>query len=159
MFYMKTMIRLSTLAALFLLPTLAFSQKDSVKLICPLNDATVVPPPTNQMHWDQPDLCVVLVSLPDSVVKAVGAGRITNTEFTDEAGNGIVLFSRINGKDYYFWYTGLTKLLVRRNDAVKAGQAIGYVSPGQRIELTMYQFETPVDPMQYLSCPRVLRGF
>jgi hypothetical protein len=156
---MKTLVKLSIFIAIAMNPIFLHAQKDSLKLICPLNDATVVPPPHNQMHWDETDLCVVLVSIPDSVVKAVGAGRITNTEFTDEGANGVVLFTRQNGKDYYFWYTGMNKLLVKRNDVVKAGQPLGYVTPGDRIELTMYEFETPVDPLQHLSCPRVLRGF
>jgi len=142
------------------LPVTLLAQSDSLRLICPLNDATVVPPPKNQIHYDEQDLCIVLVSFPDSVVKAIGTGRITNVEYTEESGNGVVLFSRINGKEYYFWYTGMNKVLVRRNDAVKIGQPIGYVSPGERIELTMYEFETPIDPLKHLSCKQVLkRGF
>jgi hypothetical protein len=133
--------------------------QDSLRLICPLNDAIVVPPAKNTIHYDEPDLCIVLTSIPDTIVKAIGNGRITNTEFTEESGNGVVLFSRINGKDYYFWYTGMNKLLVKRNDVIKVGQALGYISPGSRIELIMYEFETQIDPLKHLACKRVLRGF
>src|SRR5689334_18728719 len=102
---MKNVIK-SCLLIMAFSPFHLFAQNDSLRLICPLNDATVVPPPKNQIHYDEQDLCIVLVSFPDSVVKAIGAGRITNVEYTEESGNGVVLFSRIKGKDYYFWYTG-----------------------------------------------------
>ena len=156
---MKTLVKLCLFAITCTFATTAIAQTDSLKLICPLDGAIIVPPPKNTMKYDIEDLCIVLISRPDSVVKAIGGGRITNTEFTEEGANGIVLFSRINGKDYYFWYTGLNKLLVKRNQTVKVGQALGYVSPGEKIELVMYEFETQIDPLKHLSCKGVLRGF
>jgi hypothetical protein len=154
---MKNIVKACLMATIGCLPVQLFAQKDSIKLICPLNDAIVVPPPKNQVKFDEPDLCIVLMSIPDSVVKSVGTGRITNTENTEETGYGVVLFSKINGKEFYFWYTGMTKLLVRRNDVVKVGQALGYISPGNKIELTMYEFETPIDPVKYLDCKGVIK--
>ena len=149
-------IKFFLLSAL-LLPAGLMAQKDSIRLICPLNEATIVPPPKNALRLDQPDLCIVLLSIPDTVVKAVANGRITNVEFDDETRNGIVLFARLNGKDFYFWYTGMNKVAVHKNDIVKTGQAIGYISSGDKIELNMYQFETPVDPVKYLDCREVLK--
>jgi Peptidase family M23 len=145
------------LGGLFFLPAPVFSQKESMRLMCPLNEATVVPPPKNVIHYDQPDLCVVLQSIPDTVVKSVGTGRVTNTEYTEESKNGVVLFVKMNGKDYYFWYTGLDKLLVHRNEVVKIGQPLGYLKNGGRIELLMFEFETPVDPVKYLDCKEILK--
>lgn len=140
---------------LFLLagwPLVLSAQTDSFKLQCPLNKATIVPPPKNMIHYDEPDLCVVLVSIPDTAVKSVWSGKITNTEYTDESKNGVVLYTKINGKDYYFWYTGLSRVIVRRNEIVKPGQVLGYIQPGAQIEMLMYQFETPVDISKYLDC-------
>ena len=156
---MKSVVKACLVSLLFYWPANAHSQNDNFRLICPLNDAIVVPPPKNALQLDEPDLCIVLTSIPDTIVKSVGTGRVTNTEFTEENGNGVVLFSKINGKEYYFWYTGLNKLLVRRNDVVKVGQPLGYITPGSKIELTMYQFETPVDPLKHLDCKGILRGF
>lgn len=153
---MKRLLKACLLVA-FLQPFNLMAQKDSIRLLCPLNEAVVVPPPKNVIHYDEPDLCVVLQSIPDTVVKSVGTGRVTNTEVTDESKGGVVLFVKINGKDYYFWYTGMNKVLVRRNEVVKIGQPLGYVSPGERIELLMYEFETPVDPTKYLDCKGVLK--
>ena len=151
-------VKVSLLMAFFWAGT-ATAQQNTFPLVCPLNEATVVPPPKNAVQLDEPDLCIVLTSIPDTVVKAMGIGRITNTEDTEESGLGVVLFAKVNGKDYYFWYTGLNKLLVRRNDVVKPGQPIGYITPGSKIELTMYEFETPVDPLKYLDCKGVIKGF
>lgn len=154
---MKRLVKYCLLFVLLYTTDSLFAQKDSIKLVCPLNEAVVVPPPKNVIHYDEDELCVVLQSIPDTVVKSVGLGRVTNTEFTDESKNGVVLFVKINGKDYYIWYTGLTKLLVKRNDVVKAGQPLGYVSSGEKIELIMYEFETPVDPIKFLDCKGVLK--
>jgi hypothetical protein len=50
-------------------------------------------------------------------------------------------------------------VIVKRNESVKAGQAIGYIAPGEKIEMLMYQFETQLDPSKYLDCNRVLKAF
>ena len=152
---MKRLVKLCLLAVL-LQPASLMAQ--NIRLMCPLNDAIIVPPPKNVIHYDEPDLCIVLQSVPDSIVKSVGTGRVTNTEFTDESKGGVVLFVKLNGKDYYFWYIGMNKLLVKRNDVVKLGQPLGYISPGERVELMMYEFETPVDPINYLDCKNVLKS-
>jgi len=155
---MKRLVKYCLLIVLLYVPGIdLLAQKDSIKLVCPLNEAIVVPPPKNVIRYDEEDLCIVLQSIPDTVVKSVGLGRVTNTEFTEESKNGVVVFVKLNGKDYYIWYTGLTKLLVRRNDVVKPGQPLGYVSSGERIELIMYEFETPVDPIKFLDCKGVLK--
>ena len=142
---------------LLLLSPSSSAQPDSFRLICPLEEAVVVPPPKKSLKYEEPDLCIVLTSLPDTLVKSVGSGRITNTEQTEEGGYGAVLFAKINGKEYYFWYSGMARLLVRRNDVVKIGQPLGVIPPGGRIELNMYQFETPIDPTRYLDCKGILR--
>ena len=143
----------------FLPEMIIAQQKDSIKLICPLQEATIVPPSKSEIHYDETDLCVVIVSRPDTTVRAMGIGRITNVEYTEESGYGLVMFSRIKGKDYYFWFAGMKKLAVKRNDVVKIGQPLGFINPGDKIDLTMYEFETPVDPTLFLDCPILKRGF
>ena len=147
-----------TLTAL-LFSSAVFSQ-DSIRLSCPLNDAVVVPPPKNQLQYDQPDLCIVLVSIPDTVVKAVTAGRITNVSPSpdDEGKWDVVMFRKYNNKEYYFWYVGLEKSIVKRLDTVKEGQPLGIISSGQKIEMLMFDFETPEDPLKHMDCKVVLKG-
>lgn len=155
---MKRTVKLCLLV--FFLHPIGLLGQDSIRLLCPLNDAVVVPPPKNVIHFDEPDLCIVLVSIPDTIVKAVYSGRVTNVvQSEEEEGKWeVVFFCRFKNKEYYFWYSGLSKLIVRKNDALKPGQALGYVKPGEKIELLMYDFETPVDPLNYLDCKGVLKS-
>jgi hypothetical protein len=155
---MKQGLRFAGIILVLLSPVLLQAQADSIRLACPLEDAIVVPPPKNAIRYDPPDLCIVLMSKPDTVVKSVINARVTNTEIDEEGKHGVVMFAKIKGKDYYFWYTGMTRTAVRRNDNVKLGQAIGYIAPGDKIEMLMFQFETPVDPTKYLDCKGVLKS-
>jgi hypothetical protein len=150
---MKRLVKLSLLIGLFYSPANVFAQKDSVWLQCPLNDATVVPPPKNVIHYDEPDLCIVLVSVPDTVVKACYNGRVTNVQQTDDGKWDVVFYY----KDFYFWYSGLAKVNVRRNDNLKTGQPVGFIASGQKMEMLMFNFETPIDPIRYLDCKGVLK--
>lgn len=137
----------------FLLPVTLLAQKDSIWLQCPLEEAMVVPPPKNIMRFDEPDLCIVLVSIPDTTVKACITGRVTNVVQNDDGKWDVVFYYR----DYYFWYSGLSKAIVRRNENVKTGQTIGYINTGGKLEFLMYNFETPMDPVKYLDCKKVLK--
>jgi hypothetical protein len=141
------------LVIFFLLPATLQAQKDSIWLKCPLEEAIVVPPPKNIMRFDEPDLCIVLVSVPDTTVKACITGRVSNVVQNDDGKWDVVFYYR----DYYFWYSGLSKAIVRRNDNVKTGQSLGYIEPGGKLEFLMYNFETPMDPVRYLDCKKVLK--
>ena len=154
---MKTLLRLMGLI-LILIPATLPAQSDSIRLACPLDEAVVVPPPKNAIHYDPPDLCVVLMSKPDTTVKAVINARVTNVEVDEEGKYGVVLFAKLRGKDYYFWYTGLSRAVVSRNSMVKVGQPLGFVCSGEKIEMLMFQFETPVDPSKYLDCREILKA-
>ena len=53
---MKINLRLF-LSLLIIIPACSWSQVDStIRLACPLEDAIVVPPPKNAIHYDPPDL-------------------------------------------------------------------------------------------------------
>jgi hypothetical protein len=145
---------------ILLLPIGVYAQTDSLRLMCPLDEAVVVPPSKNAIRYDPPDLCIVLMSKPDSIVKACIESRVTNVEQNEEGTWDIVLFyrNRRTNKDYYFWYTGLTRSIVRRNEILKMGQALGHISPGGKMEMLMYEFETQLDPSKYLDCKTVLKS-
>ncbi|OSZ77447.1 hypothetical protein CAP36_13760 [Chitinophagaceae bacterium IBVUCB2] len=145
-----------------MLPSALVAQTDSIRIICPLNEAVVVPPPTNVIRYDIEDLCIVLTSIPDSVVKACTNARVTNVVQNPDDNNKweVVIFCKYKDKEYYFWYTGLESVVVRRHESLKQGQSLGTIKPGGRIEFLMYDFETQVDPTKYLDCKGVLkRGF
>jgi hypothetical protein len=137
------------LVALFCLPFSMLAQKkDTLKLSCPLNDASEPPPEKQPYSLGIPDVKIILTSPTDTTVKAVIAGTITNV-MQDEEGKWQIIFYN---KDYYFWYSGISRSAVRKGQKLQNGQAIGYIQPGQKIELKVYDFETPLDPKKYLDC-------
>ena len=74
-------------------PFCSFAQKDSIHLLCPLNEATIVPPPKTQVNQEAPDYCVAVGSRSDTSVKAVTNGKITSVEENpDEKGKWDVVF-------------------------------------------------------------------
>ena len=123
-------------------------KKDSLQLSCPLNDAVepAAEKPPYSLGVPQPKL--ILTSPSDTTVKACTSGTVTNV-MRDEDGKWEVMF---NNKDYYFWYSGLSKTNVRKGQKLQNGQGIGIIKPGDKIELMVYDFETPVDPKKYLNC-------
>lgn len=128
--------------------------KDSLHLVCPLEEAVIVTASKDLIHYDVTDFCIVLVSISDTAVKAVTNGKITNVARSDEEEGkwDVVFVAKFKNKEYYFWYSGITRIVVKKNDVIKEGQPIGYIKPGEKIELLMYDFETPVDPAKYLDC-------
>lgn len=155
---MQHLVKVALVMAI-LFPSALVAQSDSIRILCPLNEAVVVPPPKNAMKYDIEDLCIVLTSIPDSVVKACATARVTNVVQNPDDHNKweVVIFTKHKGKEYYFWYTGLESVFVRRNESIKQGQALGNIKPGGKIEFLMYDFETQVDPTKHLDCKGVLK--
>lgn len=124
-----------------------FAQKDTIRLKCPLTEPHVIQQDTTKFHYDKQDMKIVLIS-KDTLVRAVYSGRVSNVQ---RNGNGLwdVVFYF---KDYYFWYSGLHRVYVRRNDSIKAGQPVGYLLPGSEMELMVYKFETQIDLSKLLEC-------
>jgi hypothetical protein len=138
--------------AFFCLPLSVLAQKkDTLKLSCPLYDAVEPPPEKQPYSLGIPDIKIILTSATDTTVKAVIAGTITNV-MRDEEGKWQIIFYN---KDYYFWYSGISRSAVRKGQKLQNGEAIGYIQPGQKIELKVYDFETPLDPKKYLDCGNV----
>jgi len=149
---MSLLLRLSLIVTMTCLSSGLFAQKDSIWLKCPLDEATIIPPPKNIIHYEEPDLCIVLISVPDTTAKACHNGKVTNIQQTEDGKWDVVFYY----KDYYFWYSGLEKVIVKRNDNLLAGQPVGYLTPGDKMEMLMFNFETPVDPTRYLNCKKII---
>ena len=155
---MKRLVKAALFLGLFI-PCATDAQiiADSIKLTCPLNDAFVVPPSKNAIQWDPPDLCIVLTSIPDTIVKSCTKATVTNVVQNENDDNKweVVLFCKYKDKEYYFWYTGLEKVIIKRNEILKEGQTVGFIKPSGKMEMLMYDFETPIDPTKFLSCQKV----
>ncbi|HEX4876869.1 MAG TPA: hypothetical protein VFV31_09380 [Chitinophagaceae bacterium] len=150
---MIKLVKYLVIACAICLPASLLAQKDSVWLKCPLDEAIIVPPPKNVIKFDEPDLCIGLVSVPDTIVKACITGRVSNVIQNEDEKWEVVFYYR----DYYFWYSGLTKVIVKKNDNLKLGQPLGFIAPGDKLELSLYKFETPLDPTHYLDCKTVIK--
>jgi murein DD-endopeptidase MepM/ murein hydrolase activator NlpD len=123
-------------------------KKDSLKLACLLDNSIESAPEKPSTNKGPVELKIVLSSATDTVVKACTDARVSNVE-RDEEGKWDVVFFQNN---YFFWLTGLSKALVKKNQKIKTGEPIGYLQPGEKIELLLYDFETPLDPKKYMKC-------
>ena len=143
------MIKTYLFIAICCLPlSLVAQRKDSLKLICPLNEAVEPPAEKQPYSLGVEELKIVLRSPSDTTVKACMNGTITNV-MRDDDGTWMVMF---NNKDYYFLYSGITKTSARKGQRVQTGDSIGYLKAGEKIEFQLYNFETPLDPKKYLNC-------
>src|SRR5689334_22340321 len=88
------------------LPLASMAQKkDSLQLICPLNEAIEPPKEKQPYSLNVEEVKIVLSSATDTTVKACSSGTITNV-MRDDDGTWMVMF---NSRDYYFLYSGITK--------------------------------------------------
>ena len=135
------------LAFLCLPVVLLAQQKDSLRLSCMLNNA-VEHFEKQSSFSGQKELKIVLTSPTDTLVKAP-TDVVISTLQRDEEGRWDVVFYH---KDYWFWLSGISKPTVRKDQKLRTGDPIGVLATGQKIELLIYDFETPVDPAKYMNC-------
>jgi hypothetical protein len=141
------------LLLVFLVPLFSEAQKkttvqkkEPLHALCPLIDAKEV---TEKLPYSLgKEAKIILSSSSDTTVKAGVAGTITNVQ-QDEEKKWIVV---LEYKTYYLWYSGISRLAVRADQKIKAGDPIGYITPGGKIELHVFDFETPVEPKAVLDC-------
>ena len=136
------------LLAFLCLPVHLLAQKkDTLRLTCLLNNA-IEHQEKQAVNTGPKELKLILSSTTDTVVKAC-TDAVISTIQRDEEGKWDVVF---NKKDYWFWLTGVSKVIVKKDQKIKAGDTIGIIQPGEKIELLLYDFETPLDPKKYMNC-------
>jgi len=122
-------------------------KKDTLRLACLLDNATEHQE-KQAINVGQKELKIILSSATDTLVKAC-TDAVISTIQQDEEGKWEIVF---NHKDYWFWLSGLAKPTVRKDQKVKTGDTLGTLLPGQKIELLLFDFETPIDPKKYMNC-------
>ena len=122
--------------------------KDSVILGCLLYNAKEPPAEKPAIDLGTTELKLVLTSNTDTVVKAP-IDAVVSTVQREADGTWEVVFYH---QDYWFWLSGLTTTNTRPKANLKPGQPIGTLAPGRKLELLMFDFETPVDPKNYMRC-------
>ena len=137
------------LAFLFLPFGLPAQKKDTLRLTCLLNDVTVPTPEKQGVDFGVKELKIVLSSSTDTVVKACADAVISTIQSDAEDGTWEIVFFH---RDYWFWLSGLSKVVVRKDQKVKTGDILGYLDREKKIELLLYDFETQIDPKKYMKC-------
>ena len=136
-------------AFLFLPFGLLAQKKDTLQLTCLLNDVTEPAPEKKGVDFGVKELKIVLSSSTDTLVKACTDAVISTIQKDADDGTWEIVFYH---KNYWFWLSGLSKVFVRKDQKVKTGDILGYLDTGKKIELLLYDFETPVDPKKYMKC-------
>ena len=122
-------------------------QKFDKKLLCPFENG-MGREPKEPFTWDPPDKKVIMISKIDTAIRSCIDAKVSSINPTEDGHYEVVIYY----KDYYFWYYGMTKVLVNINQLVKAGQVLGTYKPGQEMEFRMFKDEQPIDSREFLEC-------
>jgi Peptidase family M23 len=143
---MRTAIKSSLFALLILSPFLMQAQAP-IKLVCPFEKGSGREP-KEAYSWEPRDEKVIMISNVDTIVRSSVNGTVSNVNMTEDNRYEIVVYY----KNYYFWYYGVSKALVKVNQNVTAGQSIGTYKLGTELEFRMYKDEQQMDPRNLLEC-------
>lgn len=142
-----------------LLTTAAFAQLkrpappqkkiDTLRLSCPLAKGKILALPKDGYRFKD-DLKAVIKSTTDTLFLAPVDGKIDLITRGDGGKYEIVM----HYFNYNIWITGISEMMVKKNDKMKKGQAIGKIKPGDEVEILLFDDEEPVDPVKYLECSR-----
>jgi hypothetical protein len=144
---MKSTGKALILALFFCTPMMIHAQKEAPRLVCPFANGSGREP-KEAYSWEPRDEKVIMVSNIDTIVRSSVNGTVSNVNVTEDNRYEIVIYY----KNYYFWYYGVAKPLVKKNQNVAAGQAIGTYVLGSELEFRMYKDEEQLDPRNLLEC-------
>lgn len=144
---MRSIIKACLLAVLMYAPVTIFAQGDSIRLACPFEHGSGKEP-KQAYTWEPNDLKLTMISQVDTIVLSCITGVVSNVSPAEDGVYEIV----VHNKNYYFWYFGVAKPLVKKGQQVTARQPIATYKLGSELEFRMFKFETPVDPRNLLEC-------
>lgn len=123
---------------------------DTLRLLCPVPGVMPQSPSVEKGTGYKGDLKVSFKSVNDTLFLAPVDGKIDLITM-GEGGKYEIVMHYYN---YNIWFTGISKLLVKKNDMPKKGQPIGIINPGDEVELLLFDDEEPVDPKKFLDCKK-----
>lgn len=94
------------------------------------------------------DLKLIISSSTDSLVKAPADGVVLSV--LKLPGGLYELVFQVD--DFYFWFSGLQQTDLKGQQNVQAGQALGKLKTGNKLELLLFDEQQPVHPLEYLPC-------
>ncbi len=122
-------------------------EKFDQKLLCPFEHG-MGREPKEAFTWDPPDQKVIMMSKVDTAIRSAIDSKVISINPTEDGRFEMVVYY----KEWYFWYYGMTKVLVNINQTIKAGQVIGTYTFGHELEFRMFRDEAPMDPREFLEC-------
>lgn len=138
---------------LCLIPSLLFSAaalaqtKDSIRLVCPFEHGSGREP-KEAYTWNPPDKKIIMISQVDTILRSSITGKVSNVNPTEDGKYEIVIYF----KDYYFWYYGVSKPLVKKGQSITAGSPVAVYQLGDEVEFRMFLREEAIDPRDLLEC-------
>lgn len=120
---------------------------DTLHLACPVPGGKLQPASKDGYQFKD-DLKAVLKSISDTLFLSPVDGKIDLITMGDGGKYEIVM----HYYNYNIWLTGISKVLVKKNDKMKTGQPVGKINPGDEVEILLFDDEEPVDPRKYLQC-------
>ena len=122
--------------------------KDTLtSLTCPLQNGTMKSP-IQEGYGYKGDLKMIIRSASDTLVLSPVDGKIDLITLGEGGKYEVVM----HHNDYNIWLTGISKVLVQKNELLKKGQALGKLKPGDEIEVMLFNDEEPMDPKKFLDC-------
>ncbi|RYY62740.1 MAG: hypothetical protein EOO05_01735 [Chitinophagaceae bacterium] len=122
--------------------------KDSLVLGCVLRGQVFAPDDDELNVVGEKELKAVMSSETDTTVRAPWDLTVSSVKRLEDGTFEMVA----SHQDYWFWFTGIEKTKLYKGQVLKTGDAIGYLETGKKIELLLYDFETPLDPRKYITC-------
>lgn len=124
------------------------ADEEAPPFACPLREAKAHVDSASLRLFGSQDLKLIISSQTDSLVKSTADAVITAVQKEADGSYEIVF----NYEDFWFWLSGIEQPLVRPQQRVKKGEPIGKLHPGAKLEILLFDFETPADPLEYLPC-------
>ena len=144
---MRSVCKACLVLVLLYTPFSLFAQKELPKLACPFENGSGKEP-KEAFSWQPKDEKIIMMSNIDTLIRSVVTGTVSNVSPTEDNSYEIVVYY----KNYYFWYYGVNKPMVKKGQNVTAGQSIGTYKFGTELELRMFKDEDPMDPRDLLEC-------
>jgi len=144
---MKSFFKVCFVTILLLSPVLLWAQKEIGSLKCPFEHGSGREP-KEAYTWEPRDEKIIMISQVDTLVRSCITGTVSNVSLTEDNRYEVVVYN----KNYYFWYYGVAKPLVRKGEKVSAAQTIGTYQLGTELEFRMFKNEEQLDPRELLEC-------
>jgi len=144
----KRLVWLCLLAVCCMRANAQRGEQDTLRLSCFLTNAVLHAAESRNQLFNTDELKLVLSSTSDTVVKACIDAEVTTVQREADGTYEIVFVY----KDYWFWLSGLQRATVRAKQKFRRGDPIGILNQGSKLELLLFDFETPVDPRPLMDC-------